>query len=445
MGKSGSKKRKSPVLSGFLKILRTVLVLVLVVALLSAAAGFIPISHPLIDKLVLNDLNKRNVSNCKIGKVVLTPWLGIEFRDVVIGKSFKSGESFYFTAREIKIAGNMVVLLIRNPDIKNELKELLTSISNGYDRPGQFVVSIMKTFEKLDDINEVAIHGKQFMLSSDNGEQFISRNFFCKIMKKGKEFPGMSEIDFSAEDAGVQNGLFINQVNGSFDYKKGILTTTKCKANLYGGRLKIFAGLDLRSDKINKCQLYVSNMDLASFYKNISDAKGSVAGSADITINLQPGMNFFDTLKGRGVVDVNDLCVKDLPLMRPVEMLFSNDINSLEFSKFHLNLKFNGDQKIFTEADGNGPQLDIKAVGWICSDGKLDQSLDGEFSKEMVGKMRSFMAGSLEKTSNNGRSFKCRIYGTLDNPKLELDKATLKKAVGNIFENVKQGLQNIFH
>jgi hypothetical protein len=444
MGKSRSKRKKHPVLSGIVKVFEAVITLMVILAILIAAAGFLPLSHPEIDKLVLNDLSKRNTSVFKVDKIVLTPWLGIELKNLTISKKFKSGDSFYLAAPKIKIAGNIVVLFIRNRDIKKELKELSCGISNIYDRPGQFVVTMMKTFEKMNDINRIAVEGKQFAFSTANGKQLLSRNLVCEIMKKGNKTPGASTIEISAEDAGIQNGLFIYQVRASFDYRRGLLTTTKCKASIYGGSLKMLAVFDLRSDKINKCQLTISDMDLITFYKSTPDPKGNIEGNGDFTINFQPGMHFWDTLKGRGTLDITDLCVTDLPVIEPLGMLFSSDIKSLEFRKFHSNLKFNGDGKTFTESFGNGSQIEIKAVGWISADGKLDQSLEGVFSEEAVGKMKHLMAGSLERTSNNGRSFKCRIYGTLDNPKLELDKATLKKAVGNIFENVKEGLQNIF-
>jgi len=222
MGKSSSKRKKNPVLSGVVKVFEIVITLIIIVAILIAVAGFMPLSHPEIDKLILNDLGGRNTSVFKVSKIVLTPWLGIELKNLTIGKKFKSGDSFYLTAPNIKITGNIVVLLIRNPDIKKELNELNTSISNVYDRPGQFVVSVMKTFEKMNDINRITITGKQFVFLSVNGKQLLSRNFFWEILKKEDKLPGCSIIEISAEDAGIQlflafSALCLKHASTSFD------------------------------------------------------------------------------------------------------------------------------------------------------------------------------------------------------------------------------------
>jgi hypothetical protein len=88
--------------------------------------------------------------------------------------------------------------------------------------------------------------------------------------------------------------------------------------------------------------------------------------------------------------------------------------------------------------------MDFKASGSAGIDGSLNQNFDGTFTAETVARMPGLVSNSLEKTDNNGRAFHCRIYGTFDYPKIELDQKIMKKAVQNIFEDIKINFKKLF-
>jgi hypothetical protein len=135
----------------------------------------------------------------------------------------------------------------------------------------------------------------------------------------------------------------------------------------------------------------------------------------------------------------------DFPFRKPfLFFLSAPEFSELRFSRFKADLQLQSPGKFLTAMSGSGEMLDLNADGWISLDGELNQEMRGEISAKMARKLSNLVAGSLESTERRGKLFKCRVYGSLSNPKIELDRMILKRAVGNVFQNMRQGFQDLF-
>ena len=174
-------------------------------------------------------------------------------------------------------------------------------------------------------------------------------------------------------------------------------------------------------------------------------SEGSLSGRADVEMDFSPGPLNYDSLKGTAQITAYDLKTFDFPIQRAlVQLLSIPQFSDLHFDKLKADLEIKQQGIMLTEMSGNGEMLELKAKGWAGADGTMNQEVEGVLSEAVVMDMSEAGANSLEKIDNNRRGFKCRIYGDFMNPKIELDKALLKRAVGSMFRNMKEGFQDFF-
>ena len=148
---------------------------------------------------------------------------------------------------------------------------------------------------------------------------------------------------------------------------------------------------------------------------------------------------------GKGVVNLSEVSVWETPVQRALAELLENpDFKRLSFSRVKADFTILHRDTIRTDISGSGEVLDFKSSGMFNLKGGINQKVNAALSDEAIKELPGFVVNSLAVDENNRCAVRCRIFGTFDEPKVELDREILKKAIGNVFEQMRENLKGIF-
>lgn len=428
------------------RILETIIVLTVLLFCLIFVAGFFPYSHPKLTDFVSDRISKIGFDSCFVGDVAVTPWRGVELKEFFFKKKIDGERGLSFHFRKIKISGNIISFYLNRNSLKTTfLKPDSLLFDRIFNQPQQVIKELTQLVSISGEMKRISFDGVNFSITNGDEFRISSGNYSGNVNKMGFKGDKKWNIDLESDRISLNKQFSLKRLKCELSYDDGMATISKCKWALYGGKAKLTAMVDMDRNFLKDARVTVADMDLHNCYSDLDKkAGGSINGKADAVIDFKPGVFVFDSLRGRGTVDVTDFVAEDLPLQRSLETLLFPELRLLQFRKIHSDIDFKGFKNFETNTSGNGSVMDFKASGSAGIDGALNQSFDGTFTAETVGKMPGLVSNSLEKTDNNGRAFHCRIYGTFDYPKIELDQKIMKKAVQNIFEDVKINFKKFF-
>jgi len=172
---------------------------------------------------------------------------------------------------------------------------------------------------------------------------------------------------------------------------------------------------------------------------------GNISGIADLSMTFDNSPVIPDSLHGKGRLTMKKVLLRDLPVQRALSNLIGfPQLANTPFDSIRTMYTLQPGMQFKSVMKGTGPVLHFTSTGPIFLDGRLEQQIDGKLTKEFVETLPGIISESMERTPDNGRKFKCRIYGSIDHPKMSLSKESLQKAFMGAFDSVKKSIEEVF-
>lgn len=406
-------------------------------------SGFFPVSHPLLTKYAHSLIDKSTLDTCTVGKVKLVLWKGVTLYDVHASELAENGFKYELKLSRIRINCNVLTVMQKWPQIKKKYQLFRSSFSQGANKGACVVIDrVLRFAAQSEHIKSICIDGKTMKISKRDAP-FISAERFSFDIFREQEKPQNIELDLDA--AGfvyLKNEFTFLKVNGLFD--NSFLDIRRCRAKAFNGKVKINTRLDLSKKRMHDFTLNATGLNLDKMLLS-GNMQRCVSGNMDIDMNLASSSLELDSVQGKGVINLSEVSVWETPVQRAlVELLENPDFNRLSFSRVKTNFDILDRNTIRTDISGSGETLDFKSSGMLNLKGGLNQQVDAALSEAAIKELPGFVVNSLVLNENNRRAVRCRIYGTLSEPKVELDREILKKAIGNVFEQMRENIKGFF-
>ena len=403
-------------------------------------AGFIPLHGPVITGWTVAALLKAGADSCMVERVELTAWKSITIENGTIYKRIDSLRAVRFFCEDARISFNLLSLLLNRREIRRQLYSGNTALldlfcrqpDKAYERLCALWHAIVK--DGTGDFSGIGFTGTK-------GTKEIARgvNGTLNLVHNGRQ----------PENIGIK--LQLPTLNIAGDGLQNLRCTAVAASgahveieNLTGsyfdGKLKGKAILDFMRNRIESYDCSIEKMDMAYWY-TVHVGIGEITGKCSIhaqgrTSPMQLPLNEADI-----AVTLHQCRVTKLPVQQALATsMFIPSLSSIDFSRITIDASVNSADTVFTTFTGTGEQLDFTSKGWVTAGGYLQQQFEGVFSKRMVDSFPNVVKKTLEPAGNGKRQFQCRLYGTYTDPLFELDEATLRRAVGNMFDDLRQSV-----
>lgn len=406
--------------------------------------GFIPLRSTYFNRKAEQLLYEGGVDSCRVASVEITAWKSIKIKNVYLETAFQGVGRFKTTIREIQIEETLFQYILKRRKVREIIgKKGKTSFKS----TGNLSESHLR---KLFTAGHALLKNRPVRCSGVN----------CTFGKETKEIVGLKNAELVFSGSGKKNkkvdvtyriplmtfhGDGIEEVAGNCGLDTdGILMVEVKKGTYYDGAVEGTGKVNLFAQRVGSYKLTIKNLDFTNWYM-LKVGVGSISGNADITVtgNDIPFSDRYMTRK----IDARLVNVKmeGLPVQRSLATsLFIPEIKSLQFSTIEVAARTNSGDTVTVELKGDGPDLIFSSNGWQTASGNMQYTMTGTFSKEMIQQFPPVVRKSLVPVAQGGGKFGCRIFGDFNDPRFELDKETLQRAIGSMFNDVKDEFMKLF-
>jgi hypothetical protein len=185
---------------------------------------------------------------------------------------------------------------------------------------------------------------------------------------------------------------------------------------------------------------------MSSLHLGKDSLSGKIDGTIHIDVKLESSTFNYDSLNGSGFVTIDNATITGTGFQNSLKaLIMSSQIDTLCFNKIKNEFELQKNMTFVNKSQGEGEKITFSARGWIQPDGSLNQNFEAIFSPGFVKGLPPVVAGSLLDGENNNKIFRCKVYGNTASPRVELDSTVLRKAIGSVFDDMKQNLKYLFN
>lgn len=420
-------------LFGFIRLF---IVLAVLIAFTVLFIGFIPLKHPELENYIHSQMNLSGVNIKSADNVRIILWKGISLQGLTLSAKTVKNSDFECNIRSVFLNCNVIKTCIHWEKWKK--KYLTNSGDNFHDFTNNLNLSILRFKEAFDQCISIEFAGLDITFLKNDSSLFTIKNLYSQTKFNADSSKSIKVSCSSDECNFFQNRL--TQIRFSLLYENGKLIIENCSAGYKQGSIGITGAIAIDKMRLNNLHIAGSDFNISEIYEQYGKA-GSLSGIADFKLNFASSPLIIDSLKIEGSVKTTLLKISDLPFQTAFAQLLSADkLNQLSFRNTKTDFKKLPDSRYEISVCGNGDQISFESKGWFSNDGLLEQQIEGVIKDSFVNELPRMIAASLERR-DYGRFFKCKLYGTFSEPKIELDREILRKAVKNMFTNIKINLQ----
>lgn len=426
-----------------LKLLEWIASLLFAAVIAILIAGFFPLSHPLISKYARSIINKSTLDTCNVGKIKLALWKGVTMYDIHASESAGNGLKYELELSRIRINFNVINAMQKWSQIKKRYQLFCSSFSQDTNNDiSASVDRLLRFAAQTEQINSICIDGKTVRILKGETPFISAERFSLDIFREHEKSQNI-ELDLDvAELVYLNNDFTFIRANGLFNNK--ILDISRCRARVFDGKVKINTRLDLTGKRIHEFILNGSGLNIDKMIRS-GIMQRCISGKMDIDLNLASSSLELDSVRGKGVIRLSGVSVWETPVQKAlVELLKNPEFSRLSFSRVKADFDLLDRNTVRVNISGSGEMLDFKSNGMLTLNGEINQQVDAALSEAAVKELPNFLVNSLAINENNRSAVRCRIYGTLGEPKVELDREILKKAIGGVFEQMRENLKDFF-
>jgi len=404
--------------------------------------GFLPFRLKALNQVVENVLLNAGADSVSVGGVSVTFFTGVSVRELKTSKRINPREEYHTSIERVDVSSNLLSLAFwafGKPDLLNPQRDIFMEL---YEKPFALVSDASALMTGAKPLKKVGIRGAdvEFFEKKKQGISAFGANI--KIDRKhnaiwGKmnvsqvTIPSLAMVENFSVKLGADSERFF-LIDGS--------------GTVYGGKLRADASIDLKNASLLDGKITIAGLDLDQFCTQIKFTQGRMSGKVDLSAVLEESnASSLDSVRASGTVAVRNLTVVNLPLQNtPLINFVSPELRTLRFSEVRGDFTLSRSRLRFREIVGSGDIMNFRSSGWVGLDASLDQNFEGTFSRAFAGTLSGLVRSSLEQTADGGRRFNCRISGTFQNPRVDVDNSVYGRAVGGAISNAAQGLRNLF-
>ena len=420
-------------LFAFLKLFVVFAILIAFTVLL---IGFFPLKHPELENYILSQLSLSGVNIESADNVRIILWKGISLQGLTLSTKTDKTSGFKSNIRSVFLNCNVIKAYINWEKWKK--KYLPNSSDNFHDFTDNLNLSIIRFKEAFDQCISIEFAGLDITFLKNDSSLFTIKNIYSQTEFNSDSSKSLKVSCSSDECHFFQNRL--THIRFSLLYENGKIIIENCSTGYKQGLVNINGAIAIDKMRLNDLHVAGSGLNISEIYEQYGKA-GNLSGIADFKLNFASSPLLIDSLKIEGSLKTSLLEISDLPVQIAFAQLLSADkLKQLSFKNTETVFKKLPDSRYEISVCGNGDQISFESKGWFSNDGVLEQQIEGVIKDSFVIELPRMITASLERR-DYGRFFKCKLYGTFSEPKIELDREILRKAVKNMFTNIKINLQ----
>lgn len=421
-------------------IAEAVVSLFLLSVLVIIVIGFFPVSHRLLADKTAQLVSDAGADHCSVGRVKVVAWRSIAFEDFEVVEHVDSTLSYRFHVAFAQIDINLFRLLLK----RNKLQRIFFSRGTDlfrelYDEPALITKKIFLIKKEMADATQSTFSGIRVWVKLRDRQLVRCINGEVTF-RESSEDPDNIDVELAVARMNVV-GDGLEDISCNVLLKpSGDLYLDKFFARYFEGRLRGEARMNTAQNRVDSYSLIFDKVDLGYWYA-VHVGTGKVSGRA--ALHIEGGDIPLDRITSRVSLNVilAPCIVEDLPVQQSLATsLFIPSLSSIEFSKVSIDALMDTTDTIHITTRATGDQVDFDASGWITNNGPVQQQINGTFSEQMVEQLPPIVARTLMPSKDGGRMFTCRLFGTFSDPRFELDKEILRRAVGSMFEEASREL-----
>ncbi len=409
-----------------------------------AVAGFVPLSHPLIARKVADVLRKAGAENCSVGKGTVVVWKSVTCRDIAFTVRIDSSRSCRIRCAEMSLRTSLPALLLHRYAIAGRASTKLTTGSSEARN-----VATLRVYGRIHSLLQLMARSNDGSMSdvvvtvADDAKELLRCIGGTVVLKADRKQTGelRAKVRFPVVNIagdGVQD--LECSVAASPSGKIGI---SGISGAYFDGKLGGNVSIDLANRTIEAYEGTVEQMDMSYWY-TVHRGIGEITG----TVHLRAKGGHLPLAFPLRTTDLHivlhQCTISGLPIQHALATsLFIPSLATMPFSVITADIGIHEGDTITTDIRGEGDTLDFSSHGWVLTNGSLQQKLEGVFSKAMINSFPPVVKNSLEPAGKGKRRFGCRLFGTFSEPRFELDDAILRRAVGSMFEGLRQDVLDI--
>jgi hypothetical protein len=304
-------------------------------------------------------------------------------------------------------------------------KDSATAKANAQDRDaGPSILGVIKSFS-LSGGKLTLIDGKDSTLSSGG-------------IALSVKVDGRSAQGTLAADSLSIAGLLFRHILSPVAVGDDTVRVSKIEARAFDGTIEGAAAISLKTARISNGTLSIDKINIKKLHKAFH-GEGDLSGRLGADLTIAGSVVNADSLRVSGPVRLSDVKISSLAVQKSIiRALLLPGLDTLKFSKGSGRIAITSQRFRIDTLDAEGNPMRLVASGWIGFQNAGDLRLKGTFDRTYVKRLSDIVGNSLDPAENGGRSFSCRIWGPMDNPKIEIARSIVNRTVQNVFESMRQ-------
>jgi hypothetical protein len=402
--------------------------------------GFQTHSGTKINNKITALLRQSGVDSCSLKQSRFTPWRGLELDSLYISTPVNN---------ELYVKSSIDTLGIRY-DIKTVLKyvyryrnAILHSAFSG-DITIAPITKKMLVSEILPLIENIHAKGKCVEFTNRvTSETYTIDKFILNTTTSGWFNP---QRNGRIESESLHYGKWsVRKAVTELQLKGDSISLKIAKASFLKGYITLDTWIGVSPLRIKTLTIKGDSLSIDEYCAIRKKYMGNISGIADLSMSFENSPIVSDSLHGKGQLTMKKVLLRDLPVQKAlVSLIGFPQLANTPFDSIRTDYTMQPGMQFKSVMKGTGPVLQFTSTGPIYLDGRLEQQINGKLTKEFVETLPGIISESMETTPDNGRKFKCRIYGSIDHPKMSLSKESLQKAFKGAFDSVKKSIEEVF-
>ena len=406
--------------------------------------GYVPFRSAVIKKYITQQINKTGIDSCSISDTEVKVWNYILLNNIYLHTDNIFQEKLVIKVEKMSVPGNFFTFF----GLRNRLKKAFkhnasntskdntissNSFTNIFIKNGATILGdIPITFTGV-QVSQTVKEVQLFSTASGNALLFRDSSRTDSLILQ-TSFPMLTIAKEQLKQCSCTVSLSSHAV----------LSVQQFKCKYYKGTINFNGTANLTTMQLPAYTFTIENMEIGTWYA-IHKGIGVIDGNVSLHFEGKKTPLVYQIPNGVLTCTISNVSLDSLPIQKSlVNALFIPTMSSLKFDSISTIAHIDETDTITTEFHGSGGQLDFNAHGWVTRNGYFEQKLTGVFSRSMAATFPPFVKKSLKKTKNRGREFTCRLYGTNADPRFELDKEILQRAVGTLFEDFSEDIIKMY-
>lgn len=256
-----------------------------------------------------------------------------------------------------------------------------------------------------------------------------------------------TRLSFRCGTLSADTMMFARNVGIDAHLHDSTLYVDRIDASLWVATMHAKAAIHIPSGSISNALLEVTGIDLNKMSEHLSDSglKGTITGTAALSFIPAGTLYNVESITGSGSFEITDCTLRDNPLQENILVaIFMKEIQVLRFSRITSDITVKDSRVYNTNTHGRGDPLEFYSRGWVGTDMRMHQKMQGAVSKDFAKGLPHMVRTALDKKDDGTRQFECTISGTLQKPSVKFDRRHYSRAIGSAMQGITKGLKDLF-